>query len=270
MSQKRPRENQSLLKDCDDKNSETPRSKRSRRSPKSSEPRQKASVKTLAVNPTIGKESSTASTALDCGIVDRIKKCLALSNHPGTPEMEAKAAFRMASALMARYNVTQAEVFEQEDEHDKSRLGGESVVTIITSKGDGKVLNYAFTGSLATAMNEFFDCKSFSVARGSSLDWTFYGISSNTAVAAMAFEMAYNLILTWSLSKKGVSVRHSYCLGVAKGLYEIAREEKRVEREKAKEREAARLAEAQKSEQTERQREIDRLNFQVSTSIHRF
>lgn len=86
----------------------------------------------------------------------------------------------------------------------------------------------------------------------------------------MAFKMAYNLISTWSMSKKGVSVKHSYCLGVAEGLDKIARDEKKDEARKAKEKELATLAEAEKVEQAQRQREIDRLHFEVSMLIQRF
>ena len=266
MSQKRPREDEPLLKDSGDKKSVIPKTKRSKESPKTPQPRQKATVKTLAVDPASSNDGST----VERHILDRIQKCLARAKHPGTLEPEAKASFRMASVLMEKYNVTQAQAFEQNDGQDKSRLGGESVVTIVTVKDYGKVVNLAFTPSLANAMDEFFDCAHFSEAKHSSLDWTFYGISSNTAAAAMAFEMAYNLILTWSLSKKGVSVRHSYCLGVSERLQEIAEEEKENERRRAKEWEVARLAEAQKLEQAARQNIIDRRHFQVMSSADQF
>jgi hypothetical protein len=49
-------------------------------------------------------------------------------------------------------------------------------------------------------MEVFFDCKSYSTARPWSIEWTFYGIAPNTVAAAIAFEMAHNLILEWVLS----------------------------------------------------------------------
>jgi len=47
-------------------------------------------------------------------------------------------------------------------------------------------------------MQIFFDCKSYSTRKYTSVEWTFYGIAENTIAAAMAFEMAYNLIIEWA------------------------------------------------------------------------
>ena len=113
-------------------------------------------------------------------------------------------------------------------------------------------------------MEVFFDCKSYSTKKLSSFKWTFYGIAGNTAAAAMAFEMAYNLILNWSMSKIGVSTRHSYSIGVADSLYNLAQEEKREEIIKARKKEEEIIAKCLEEEQCQRQKEIDRLNFQVS------
>ncbi len=70
----------------------------------------------------------------------------------------------------------------------------------------------------------------------------FYSIASNTAAAEMAFEMAYNLILKWSLLKNGNSSKHSYSTGVADPLYHLAWEEKREEMTKAREKETEIMA----------------------------
>ena len=166
---------------------------------------------------------------------------------------------------MSQHNITQAQAFEKEEEEDQARLGGESLVAITTAKHDKKVINYAFTGSLAQAMTIFFDCKCYSTARRSATTLTFYGIATNTAAAAMSFEMAYNLTLNWASSKKGGSPRHSYCLGVAEGLIKIAKTEKAEENEKAKESEMSKILAAENLAQNQRAKEIDRLEYQVST-----
>ena len=72
----------------------------------------KASVKELAETDTIRVTSSTVD--VDDVIVLRIKKCLERANHPNTLEAEAKAAIHLASRLMGRYNVSQAEVLAHE------------------------------------------------------------------------------------------------------------------------------------------------------------
>ncbi|MCJ1264958.1 hypothetical protein MMC22_004833 [Lobaria immixta] len=251
---------QLLRNDSSDFDPETPA--RKKRAPKVVQPAQKAEVTMLAADPKTENQNSTAKPAVEERILERIRKCLTKANHPGTPEAEAKAAFRMGSILMSQHNITQAQAFEKEKEEDQARLGGESLVAITTAKHDKKVINYAFTGSLAQAMTIFFDCKCYSTARRSATTWTFYGIATNTAAAAMSFEMAYNLTLDWASSKRGGSPRHSYCLGVAEGLIKIAKTEKADENEKAKESEMSKILAAENLAQNQRAKEIDRLEYQ--------
>lgn len=236
---------------------------RKKRVPNVVQPEQKAELITLVADPMMTEQ--TSKPAVEERILERIRKCLTKANHPGTPEAEAKAAFRMGSKLMAQHNITQAQAFEKEKEGDQAQLGGESVVAITTVKNGKMVRNLAFTGSLAIAMEIFFDCKSYSTARRASIDWTFYGITTNTAAAAMAFEMAFNLTLNWASMKKGGSTRHSYCLGVAEGLIKLAKDEKAKEKQEARENEESEIMAAEKLEQARRAREVDRLDFQVHT-----
>lgn len=257
----------SLLSDDDyDPGSEPPVGKKKKSAPKMTQLRQKAEVFSLAADPNMAEQNSASKPAVEERILERIRKCLTKANHPGTPETEAKTAFRMGLLLMGQHNITQAQVFEKDKENDKVRLGGESVVKIISANNnDRKVLNLAFASPLATAMRIFFDCKCYSINQQASIGWTFYGIATNTAAAAMSFEMAFNLILHWASSKKGISTRHSYCLGVANGLITIAEIEKAEERKKSKESEMSEKSAAEESAQAQRAREIDRLNFQVRT-----
>jgi hypothetical protein len=229
-------------------------------------PKQKATVKELATEVDPANHPFTTNPPAEARILARIRKCFAIANHAGTPETEAKAALRMGSKLMSQYNVTQAEAFEQSNDEDQAQHGGRSVVAITAIHR--RAVNYAFTDTLACAMNVFFDCKNYSTGLLSSIEWTFYGIADNTAAAAMAFEMTYNLILDWSMPKKGTSPNNSYSRGFADGLYRIAQEEKREEMKKAREKEEANMAKRLEEEQSERQKEIDRLNFQVS--MHSF
>jgi hypothetical protein len=79
--------------------------------------------------------------------------------------------------------------------------------------------------------------------------------------AAVAFEMAHNLILEWVRGEKGIN--STYCLVVAQGLCEMAKEEKRREEHEARQREEEALSARLKEEQSERQKELDRLNNDV-------
>jgi hypothetical protein len=72
----------------------------------------KASVQEIVETGTIRVNSSTAD--IDNAIVPRIKKCLERTNYSNTLEAVAKAAFYLASQLIERYNVSQAEVLAHE------------------------------------------------------------------------------------------------------------------------------------------------------------
>lgn len=218
-------------------------------------PRQKAVVQELAEE----KAGCHAKTDVEAHILARIRKCLDRANHPTTPEIEAKAALHMSSRLMAQFNVTQADVLAQAaDSEDQKQYAGQSTVSITCTKDPfAKVISQTWVQSVAGAMEVFFDCKSYSTARRWSIEWTFYGIAPNTVAAAIAFEMAHNLILEWAREKKGVI--NSYCLGAGHGLWEMAKEDKRREEREARKREQDTLSARLKEEELHRQKELDRL-----------
>ena len=180
-----------------------------------------------------GLKAMGETPAADRKILGRIEKCLQRANHPNTPELEAKAAWRMASRLMAHYNVTQADVLEEaSNKDDYASLGGQSVVSIKSTKAEfGRAIHQAWVHDVAEAMEIYFDCSSYSTSRATSVDWNFYGIAANTVPAAIAFEGAHNLLLEWARSKK--RFKPSYCLGVAEGLVAMAEKDKEEERKQA-------------------------------------
>ncbi|KAF2141630.1 uncharacterized protein K452DRAFT_298316 [Aplosporella prunicola CBS 121167] len=219
----------------------------------------KAVVKDLAED-----FATAASEKIDPDIIAKIKKCLERGNHKDASELEAKAALRVATRLMGQYNVTQAEVLSTATEAEKKTHGGRSIVSVVHTDGSKKQVRQSlFIGDLAWAMGKFFDVKHFSTKSRStySLNITFYGIASNTVLAAMAYEMAYNLILDWARPKKGIAAKNSYCLGASYGLNKMAKEEKEEEMERAKKAEAEELEAREKEEIAQRQKELNRLNF---------
>lgn len=78
-------------------------------------------------------------------------------------------------------------------------------------------------------MCTFFDCKSLSTDYGIAVEWTFFGITSNTVAAALSFEMTHNLILEWACAYKGGAPTFSYRLGVAGKLRKTVSQEKQRE-----------------------------------------
>jgi hypothetical protein len=179
---------------------------------------------------------------------------------------------------MARHNVKLAEVIEEENEKNLSRIGngkqtsssiiaGCSVVTILPIPGR-KVDYQPFVSILASAMATFFGSKVYNTTylNRSRIDHYFYGIPSNTIATATAFEMTHNLIQQWAKGKIGVAARKSYSLGVAQGLMDLAWAESKKEMERVKQMEMMRMAEDErltgpeglkKTTQREEQKEED-------------
>ncbi|KAI5363640.1 hypothetical protein Slin15195_G092920 [Septoria linicola] len=244
----------------------TKRKNRARKGPKlGTPPLYKATVIESADNNMI-VEASTAD--IDENVLDRMKKCLALGNHPDTPEREATRALHVASRLMKQYNVTQAEVLAHATPEQRAQLGGHSKVSIERNDGNKtkSVQQQVYVGPLMIAMDTFFGTKSFTTKIWTSrhpvkkgLHITFHGVASNTVAAAMAFEMVHNLMVEWARKHKGVVGRSSYCLGICDELTRAAEQEKRDEMERAKEAEARALAFRLRAEAAQREAELNRL-----------
>lgn len=210
--------------------------------------------------------ASTADIAEE--MLDRMKKCLAVGNHPNTSEAEAKRALHVASRLMKQYNVTQAEVLAHTTPEQQSQLGGCSVVSIRRTDGDltKSVQQQVYIAQLAFAMDTLFGVKHFTTKTWTSrepltkgLTVTFHGVATSTVAAATAFEMSHNLMVEWARSFKGVVGRSSYCLGDCDELRRAAEQEKQDEMERAKKAEARILAFRVQEEAAQRRAEIDRL-----------
>lgn len=225
----------------------------------------KAHVHTLAQ---VGTATVTSSDAIvDDAILERIKKCIARYSHATTPENEAKIAFRTASRLMEQYNISQADVTSEDAKSGEKRRAGQSVIVLLRSDGDETkpVKHFGYVNSLCWAMGKFFDCKHYTVRRPRSLDIVFYGLAENTITAALAFEMAYNLISEWARAQKGSGPKNSYCLGASWQLEKMAKEEKAAEEARAVEAEKKAVAAKVEEERIEDEARLSRLQPTVET-----
>ncbi|KAJ7783233.1 hypothetical protein B0H16DRAFT_1877633 [Mycena metata] len=245
----------------------------------------KAEVTIRATDTPLNKmDSQKRLEKIDGAVIDRIKKALALvssrmtryrktrflfdrlASHEQTGEAEARAALRMASKLLERHNVTQAEVMAQESEAEQLKRAGTSIVSLkSTVSPTTSVSIEAWSSTLAAAMDTFFDCQSYNTRFNGArpkVDWAFYGLAEQTVAAAHAYEMTYNLILNWSLKPdigKGVHAKNCYRTGVARGLYDMAEKEKAQDKERAKKKEQALLKARQEQEAIEDKARLDRL-----------
>ncbi|KAJ5533369.1 hypothetical protein N7494_009921 [Penicillium frequentans] len=211
------------------------------------------------------------SSRVDNKILERIQKCLSRAHHPNSSELEAKAALFISQKLMSQHNVTQADLMAADGNSDKASLGGRSKVRITkTDRSTKRVMMEAFTSKLAQAMCTSFDCKCYSTHGGDFVEWSFFGIASNTVAAAMAFEMAHNRILDWACSYQGGTPTFSYRIGVADGLAAMAYREKQRELDQARRKELDFLASQEREVTTTIQRETQRLQLpsgQFATAV---
>nr|GAT49488.1 predicted protein [Mycena chlorophos] len=222
---------------------------------------------------------------LDHAVVGKIRKILALAAHSGTNEEEARQALEMANTLLERHNVTQADMLAHETNAEKFERAGQSTVWIRhvevpldLNERPNKIKMETWTRILAMAMGSFFDCQHFSEACDSYDDdeeleyarikWTFYGLAEQTVTAAHAFEMCYNLIVVWALKPEvgtGVHHRNSYCTGIARGLYDMAKTEKERDMKRAAKREAELVKAREEEEAEEERRRLERLQGPPAT-----
>lgn len=104
----------------------------------------------------------------------------------------------------------------------------------------------------------FLTAKAFRADFGTSVEWSFFGIASNTIAAAVAFGMAHNLILEWACAYKRGAPTFSYRLGVSDGLRTMAKREKQRELAELQLKESALVATRNREEAKQHQRELDR------------
>lgn len=220
------------------------------------------------------KEAEDKLKGIDESVLEKIRKAFALANHANTGEDEAKQALRTASRLMAKINITMADLMAKESEAERLKRAGKTVVRV-TPNPDHPSNRYVdreratikdWQHGAGHAICTFFDVKVYTqkrVGRDPYVDWCFYGIDQNTVAAAEAFKMVHDSILTWSLDEskelKGTRAIISYRRGVANGLWETACEEKDKEERDAREMEAKELREREEQERLEREKELKRL-----------
>jgi hypothetical protein len=213
-----------------------------------------------AVIETADQDQAPGTSAVNKKILERIQKCLDRAHHANSSELEAKAALFVSQKLMSQHNVTQADLLASDGSNSKASFGGHSKVRITKTNGsDKRVMMEAFAGKLANAMCTCFDCKCYSTYCGDCVEWSFFGIASNTVAAAMSFEMAHNRILNWACAYKGGKPTFSYRIGVADGLAAMANREKQRELDQARRKELGILASQEHDEAENPRREIERL-----------
>ena len=199
-------------------------------------------------HPHIGKE-----------VIERVKKCFARANHESANEQEARAASKMAAKIMEQYQITQADVMAEENSEQRAKRGGMSTVDIWPATDGGRPFTPGWVDWLCGAMQNFFDCRSYSTAHTKRIEWTFYGIAEHTISAAIAFEAVHNQVQDWSERFTGIPIRNSYCLGLADGLLRLSEEQQNATEQKIRQAEANAFAARIKQERLDEQRRLARL-----------
>ncbi|KAL8719663.1 MAG: hypothetical protein Q9225_003360 [Loekoesia sp. 1 TL-2023] len=223
--------------------------------------RRRPLLKPKAIIGYLANENTSTQSISGAGreVIERVKKCFARANHENANEQEAKAASKMASKIMEQYSISQAEIMIHEDSLQRERRGGMSTVNIWPAKNGGRAFTPGWVEWLCGAMQNFFDCRSFSTGYEAKITWTFYGIAEHTVSAAIAFEAVHNQIQDWSEKYTGIPIRNSYCLGVADGLLKTSKDEKRATEERARQAETRALAAKIREEEEEEKLRLSRL-----------
>ncbi|KAJ3756417.1 hypothetical protein EV360DRAFT_84973 [Lentinula raphanica] len=230
-------------------------------------PPSKATVTLLAMG---DPDSETQSLEnVDKAILERIKKALSLSRHPGTTEHEAHQALRLGWGQTGDEvdGKSEAQVLRSMDEKEE-RL--KHVVTV-SCEEHANMYIHAWAATVSSAVSNIFDIKEYTEqVEDNEVQYVFYGLAPNSVSAAHAFEMVYNLILQWRMANKeakGLNAKNAYCRGVADGLCQFSRKERKRTEKEARQAEARRLEAQQKEEEEQRQKEIKRLEAGVGIEV---
>jgi hypothetical protein len=149
---------------------------------------------------------------MDEKIIDKIRKCLALSlNNPSAAEAESAAL--TAQRLMAKHGITAIDVEDEMAQEDKIEIAVEEV-------GAGKAWKF----QLATIIADNFRCKTFSYGKRSI---AFYGYSTDAEAAKEVFRFLFKLghklaeregHKRWRETGERSGVYNSYVLGFMTGI----------------------------------------------------
>jgi hypothetical protein len=192
-----------------------------------------------------------ASNAKDADQVvkDRIVKLLNTGFHESSNEHEAKNAMKLAQKLMKRHNLSQALLLQERDakqeDDDQVLKGGMVTVRILNRKTRQPAQLQRWISELMHPISENFSVKSYyQRSQGYSSSVTFYGIYTNSQLAAYAFRVATENISqmmteyiptkrTYGAQVSTRTSRLSYALGIVRGIgKEVDAHLRREERER--------------------------------------
>lgn len=186
----------------------------------------------------------------------KIRKILFEARHGSAADLEVKAALLLATRLMARENITEAEKEAMLNSGGADEdAGGFSNIFIRRKDGNRTMLVklFDYVKGLALAMSIYFDCSFYTTRRPpAAVEVTFYGIPKNTTAAALGFEVVYNQMSDWARPLLKDDSRKSYFRGIADEQKRLARAEKSAEEAQAK------RADQDASEARYRQDEMER------------
>lgn len=109
-------------------------------------------------------------------IIEKIKKCLALSR--SSNQNEAQAALRQAQKMMASYNVSESDIKASTVEDFYVKAGALSRPA-------------AWENMLVSMVCKAFGCDAVHKRHGKTAHWSFIGVGSSAQVAGYAFEVLY-------------------------------------------------------------------------------
>ena len=207
---------------------------------------------------------------IDVAACERIHSCIKLADDPGATPQQVDNAMRTAARMAERMNIKLSDVLALGDPDKDDIHAGHSIATLRRVDGNlnKKVTKAHYVGKLLEACTTYFECKSWTTRRDSSIDFVFYGIREQTVFAVEACCIVYNKMVGWAADSKykGSVGKGSYCEGVCVGHIRIARQERKDAENKAKAKDKEAMAARIVDEEAQRKAELDRLAWREDDS----
>lgn len=156
--------------------------------------------------------------AVENKILNRIKKMLALANNGAATEGERDAALQQSYSLLAKYNLTMAQVEQHDQTPEEKRLAEKATFPV-----------YPWARQIANQVADLFFCKYYFMRLGVGKQAThvFIGKESNAATAQYMAEFVVRSVMREAAKMYGSAIApdaRNFAVGVVNKLYERIRE----------------------------------------------
>lgn len=151
-------------------------------------------------------------------VINRLKKMLALANNAGATDGEREAALKQSYSLLAKYNLTMAQVDTHNSTPQEERLAEKATFPV-----------YPWARQIAGQVSSLFFCKYYFMRLGAGKQAThvFIGKESNAATAQYMAEFVVRSVMREAAKMYGSAIApeaRNFAVGVVSKLYDRIKE----------------------------------------------